>query len=202
MTLGAWLRGGWTRMAGRPAPFILGESRLTVLDIDVTGIDAHRDRALGIAVLPLAGSAFRPAELAYCRLPATPAPGAAGRACYQALLDAVGDDPVITFNPAFVRHMLERTLVALELPLPRCRWVDLGLMLEGAFGREAAQADSLQAWQQRLGLTSIREHAAVADVFAMAQMFQMLLAYCEEAGLRTLGDLLRAQKSRAWLRGD
>lgn len=203
MTLVAWLRDGIARLVENRKPFILGESDSAILDIDVSGVDVRRDRTTGIAVLPVAGNAFRLADLAYCRLPPHGESGPAEwRECYRHLVDVLGDRPVVTFNPNFVRYMLERTLAALDLPLPRGEWIDLGLALQGAFGKEMGQVESLQSWQRRLEVASVREHAAVADVFAMAQMFEMLLARCEEAGLRTLDDLTRAQKSQAWLRGE
>jgi len=206
MTVLGWLRAAIARLVGNRESFILGESDCVILDIDVSGVDVRRDRSTGIAVLPVAGNAFRLADLAYCRLPPTGADGERGpaewRECYQRLVDFLGDRPVVTFNPNFVRYMLERTLAALDLPLPRGEWIDLGLALQGAFGKEMGQVESLHSWQRRLEVASVHEHAAVADVFAMAQMFEILLVRCEEAGLRTLADLRRAQKSQAWLRGE
>jgi hypothetical protein len=198
MKLETWLRNKISRLTGAPDTFILGESRVTVLDVDLSGLDARHDQATGIAILPIAGAGFRLGDLMYCPLPQQ---GRDGGACYRTLLDALGHDPAITFNPAFVRHMLARTLTAQGLPLPQHQWLDLGQALEGAFGKEMGQVASMQAWQQRLKVAPMREHAATADVFTMAQMFQILLARCEEMELRTLDELMQAQKNETWLRG-
>lgn len=198
MKLETWLRNKISRLTGSPEAFVLGESRVTVLDVDLSGLDARHDQATGIAILPVAGAGFTLGDLRYCALPPQ---GQDPGACYKTLLDALGHDPVITFNPNFVRHMLARTLTALGLPLPQGPWLDLGQALEGAFGKEMGQVGSMQAWQQRLKVDQVREHAAAADVFTMAQMFQILVARCEEMELRTLDELMQAQKNETWLRG-
>jgi formyltetrahydrofolate synthetase len=43
--------------------------------------------------------------------------------------------------------------------------------------------------------------SAIADVFALAQMLQTLLAYCKDVGIATLDDLERAPNARVWLHG-
>jgi hypothetical protein len=196
----SWLRDKIARFTQSQEAFVLGESRVTVLDVDLTGVDARKDSATGIAIRPLAGASFRLADLRYCPL-MQDVQGKNSDSCYGALLDVLGSDPIITFNPNFVRHMLERSLTALGLPLPLVQWLDLGQALEGAFGKDMGQVGSMQAWQQRLKVDRVREHAASADVFTMAQLFEILVARCEEMELRTLDELMQAQKNETWLRG-
>ena len=59
----------------------------------------------------------------------------------------------------------------------------------------------MQRWQERMKIRVVQQHAATADVVALAQMLQTLLAYCEDVGITTLNDLERAQNARVWLRG-
>jgi DNA polymerase III alpha subunit (gram-positive type) len=131
-----------------------------------------------------------------------PAAAAQAAADVQAALARVGDLPLICYNPTFVRYMLERSMKRMQMPAPDWQWLDLGNMLEGAFGKEMGQVASLETWHRRLGVAMVRRHDAVSDVYAMAQMYAMLTSQCEEQGWRTLDELMHAREGRLWLRGD
>jgi hypothetical protein len=45
-------------------------------------------------------------------------------------------------------------------------------------------------------------YSAVADVFAMAQLLEIAIAYCEDLGIVTLGQVISQSTSRSWLRGE
>lgn len=183
-----WLR---AKLGDVPAATPLDATRVLVLDIDVTGTDSARDRATGVAILPVDAEGYRLADLRYRALPPQ---NDDPRAQEWDLADQL----VVTFNTNFVRHMLAR---APGMPLPNCRWLDMRTLLDGAFGKEMGRTDSLPSWQARLGVAVGAEHSAVADVHAMAQLYGIVLARCEALELHTLDDLLRAGESQAWLRG-
>jgi hypothetical protein len=194
-----WFAARWKRAAAVQKVFVLGESPALLCDIDVTGVDAQRDSATGLALLPIAGADFRLGDIRYVPFSTAEAQVAAD---VQAALARVGDLPLICYNPTFVRYMLERGLKRMQVPAPDWQWLDLGNMLEGAFGKEMGQVASLETWHQRLGVAMVRRHDAVSDVYAMAQMFAMLTSQCEEQGWRTLDELMHAREGRLWLRGD
>lgn len=204
MKLGHWLREQAGRLpGGRPAASpALSECRLVVLDVDVTGIDPRKDYATGIALLTVEHGEFRLADLEYCPLGAHDAASPDDwRADYRDLVDAIADQPVLTYNARFVRHMIKRAAQRSQLPLPYANWIDIASALHGAFGAESNEIESMQRWQTRMKIKTVQAHAATADVFALAQMLQTFLAYCEDVGIATLDDLRRAQNARSWLRG-
>lgn len=192
--IGNWL-GGAESLAGQ---VVLGEATMVLVDIDVTGVDIRRDRVCGIALLPVTGQGFRMADIHYCAVPATEV---AGADCLSSLMERIGASPVVCYNPSFVRFMLDRALRVGGLPAITPSWFALEDFLEGAFGKEMGEVQSLPVWQQRLGIPVIREHSAVADVYAMAQLLEMIFVRCQEAGISTLADLLQAKKDQSWLRG-
>jgi DNA polymerase III subunit epsilon len=204
--LGRWLSEHAARLpiGRRPPSPLLAATRLIVLDVDVTGINVRHDYAKGIAVLPIDSGAFRLQDLSYCPLPLprqTPLPDEAWRERYRELVELIADSPVLTYNTRFVKHMIKRTAKVDNLPLPFGRWIDLASAIYGAFGSEMNELHSLLRWQARMKIKEVKEHHAVSDVFGMAQMLQTLLAYCEDVGIRTLDDLVKAQNARVWLRG-
>lgn len=206
MSLLTRLRQRLVRFSDAPAPFILGESPALILDVDMTGIDAQRDRVTGIAYMPVSGTRFRLADLGYLPLPAPLENKETLPADRLRQLDTLraiaGEMPVIVFNVNFVRYMLEQTLRTLGLSGPGGRWLDIRSMLEGVYGKEMGRIESLASWQQRLGIPLLAKHSAVADVLATAELFAVLVGRCEELELRTMDDLMDAEKSQRWLHGD
>lgn len=207
MRLGSWLRQralpfGTARIGDSP---LLLEARFIVLDVDVTGVDIRKDRAIGMAMLPMERGCFRIADIAWCPL-APPAGDAqegklSWREQYLALVAAAAASTVVTYNTRFVRRMIKYAAEANNLPLPFGHWIDLRTILEGAIGREVSDVFSLQDWQERTGIDIVAGYSATADVFAMAQLLEVAFAYGEDRGITTLDGLIGEQKSRAWLRG-
>lgn len=200
MSVRDWIGARWGRAATAMKDFVIGESPALLCDIDVTGVDVQRDCLTGLALLPIAGTGFRLGDIRYVGCPAADTHDAVAE--WQAGLASVGDVPLICYNPSFVRYMLDRSCKRLKLPVPDWQWLDLGNMLEGAFGKEMGQLVSLETWQRRLGVDMVRQHDAVSDVYALAQMYAMLTSQCEEQGWRTLDELMRARAGRIWLRGN
>ena len=208
MSLGHWLRErGLPFMLGeREPPISLAEARVIVLDVDVTGVNIRSDRATGIAVLPVEAGRFSIADLSW--FPLAPADDPtdkltpAWREQYRALIDTLATSPIVTYNARFVRHMIKRTAAMYDLRLPFGRWIDLAAILSGAIGKEMGEVISMQRWQERLNVVSVAGHSAAGDVFAMAQLLEVALAYCADRGIATLDELIAEQKARVWLRGE
>lgn len=205
MRLGTWLREQATRLpgAGRPPSPRLAETRLIVLDVDVTGIDPRKDYATGVAMLVIDHGEFSLDRLRYCPIaPPTGSPtqNAAWRDDYRALVDSIADSPVLTYNARFVKHMIKQAAQVHDLPLPYGVWIDIAAVLYGAFGNTGNEVEAMRRWQERIKTKAVQMHSATADVYVLAQTLQALLAYCEDVGITTLDDLRRAQNARVLLR--
>lgn len=204
MKLGRWFAQKTRRIAGDATSNSprLAESRLVVLDVDVTGTDPLRDHATGIAILPVEFGEFSLADIVYFPLNSERSGDHPDwQENYRRLTASLAERPVVTYNARFVKHMIKRAAELHHLPLPYSTWIDIASAFHGAFGDASNENASLLLWQQRMNVQSLREHDAVADVFVLAQMLQILIAYCEDVGIATFEALQRAQDARSWLRG-
>jgi DNA polymerase III epsilon subunit-like protein len=202
----SWLRRGAlpSRLRAGWATLRLDEMRFVALDVDVTGTSLRRDRVTGIAALPVTAAMLRLADLRYCALPTTPAastqPSSDWRSRYLSLREMVVGSPVVTYNPDFVRGMIARTCSVNRLPAIEGDWIDL-VAIAGVVDAEVTELTSMEYWLEEMKTGGSRPHDATYDVFAMAQMLQAVLAYCEEAGIETAESLARNHDARTWLRG-
>lgn len=205
MSIASWIR----QKIGTPSTSesndqqSLGEMKFLLLDIDLTGTDAKRDSVTGLAALPLVNGLFQPDNLRYCRFVAegSAKPGSETdiATAYRSIHDLMGGSKIVTINPTFVRHMLEQTAARHNLPLPIGEWLELS-DVSRVIGSDTIPATSLSYWRKKMKTCGRHEHDAVYDVFAMAQLFQALLAYAEDSGIQTLADLMRNENAENWLR--
>lgn len=182
---------------------LLAELEFVLLDVELTGTDVTRDSVIGLAFLPLVDGTFRPAELRYLSFP-DPRSSAVGCtpetiAGYQACLDLVAKNVVVTINPNFIKHMLALAADRFQLPPLVGTWLDLSAVA-GVIGADGVAATSFDQWQAKMKSGGRHEHDAIYDVFVMAQLLQALLAYAEDSGIGTLADLLRNQRAESWMR--
>lgn len=175
--------------------------RFAVLDIDVTGTDVRRDRLRGIAVLPVEAAGFRIADLRYW-----PVPEASGkhdasrwREDFDALKVSIGEAPIVTYNPDFVRRVLARTCLESALAPLDGEWLDV-VNLAALAGREESALTDIDYWLERMRTGGRWPHDASFDVFAMAQFLAAAVSCMEEAGIPDMASLIRSQKTRAWMR--
>lgn len=205
MSIASWIR---QKIAQAPPAEalegpLLADLEFVLLDVELTGTDATQDSVIGLAFLPLLEGAFRPAELRYVHFPD---PRSSVADCtpetiagYQACLDLVAKNIVVTINPNFIKHMLALAADRFQLPHLVGTWLDLSAVA-GVIGADGVAATSFGQSQAKMKTGGRHEHDAIYDVFIMAQLLQALLAYAEEAGITTLADLLRNQSAESWLR--
>lgn len=190
------------RKAGRDRTL---ESGVLVLDIAVSGLDVESDTVSGLAGLPVRHGAYRLAELSWVSWPGSgmrqEARSAEAEQRYGELVAQARCFPILTFNAAFVRAMLDRQARRFGVSPLLGQWVDLGLALRGVLGADMGISLSLRQWQDRFGIPLGPEHDAKADVVAMAQLWLVLMAGCEEQGIETFGQLQEAWESSEWLAG-
>lgn len=207
-----------------PAP----PARWVVLDVETTGLDAHRDRLLAVAALAVRvpGDGARPwiaLDDAFERV-VRPDDAAAGepvdrpnillhgigvgeqRAGVPApvalaeLQDWLGDAPVIGFHVAFDETMLRRAFAAAGRPAPRNAFVDLEHVAESL--RPAERARSLDDWMAVLGVHCLLRHRAAADALATAEVLLRLWPDLTREAGRSPPDLRLLQRlaaHRKWL---
>lgn len=202
MKVGSWIRRKLTQ-APQGEASLLSELDFVLVDVDLTGTDIKADAVVGFAALPLIGGRFRLDDLRYCRFPVAADRGADNSsetgAAWQAMIDLLAGRTVFTINPRFVNHMLRQTTALFKLPPPAGDWLDLSAAA-AVVGSDEATVTAVSHWQQKMKTGGRQAHDAVYDVFAMAQLLQALLAYAENLGIATIGDLLRNQSAETWLR--
>lgn len=181
----------------------LAEQGFVLLDIDLTGTDITQDTVTGLAFLPFIESAFRPVDLCYLNLAEANSSefnhGSELINSYQAYMDLMENNIVVTINPNFIKHMLTLETNRLGWQNPVGTWLDLAEIAR-VIGGDGIAVTSLSFWQKKMKTGGRHEHDAIYDVFAMAQLLQALLAYAEELDIETLADLQRNQSAESWLR--
>lgn len=208
MSLGLWWREKITHFneqSGSNSTH-LAESQFLLLDIDITGLNVQQDYAKGIATLPLRGRAFCISDIRYVDLVVPKHSGSIGNANlldqHDDLADIMAGQMVVTYNPRFVGQMIARTASISYLAQAGSRWIDLRSLLTGVFGTGMGDIPTMGRWQQRLNIDAVSEHSAVGDVVSMAQLLQVVLAYCEDMNIMTLEQLMESKMSSDWLRGE
>ena len=201
----SWLAGckAWAWFGSRAPARPLAEMKFAVVDVDLTGINVHRDRVTGIAALPVSGGAYRIADLRYARMPAPSAidngAGSQWRTDYLALRESIAGSTIVTYNPAFVRHMISRACRSHDLPVLDGEWIDLEAAAV-VMGTQDNELTTMNYWLDKMKAAGRCPHDATYDVVAMAQLLQAVLAYSEDAGIDTLESFGRLQAVRAWFR--
>lgn len=185
----------------RPDPrTLLGKASFALVDVDVTGTSLRHDQVTGFAVAIIEGDSLDMGQLHH--LPFDPADREAAIAATAQLFQRIGKLPLVTYNSAFVATMLNAFLEKLGAPsLAQESWLDLLWLLPSLYGGELTEQAGLLDWVRALELPVIGQHHALADVYAMAQLFLVALDRAEAQGMQTLEDLQRSQSSRRWLRG-
>jgi DNA polymerase-3 subunit epsilon len=112
-------------------------------------------------------------------------------------LDYLGGSVAVAFRAEFDATVLTRELEArLGVPM-RTRFVDLAIVLPALFpDRENVTLDD---WILDVGLPPIGRHHAIADAYASAQLWLLVLEQAARAGLRTVGDLIELERAQRWL---
>lgn len=220
------MSGWWQRLTGS-GPTV-DEQRWVVLDVETSGLDAHRARLLAIAALGLRREGARftivPSDSFEVVLHSAPEEAGApdrdnillhgigvgaqrsGVARAEALgrfAQFVAASPLVAFHAAFDRTMIERAFRLEGLPVPANPWVDLeplaGVLLP------QVKARSLDEWMAALDIRCAARHEAAADTLATAELLQRLAApLVAEIGPPRAGSFGAAQRlaaSRRWLHG-
>jgi DNA polymerase-3 subunit epsilon len=79
----------------------------------------------------------------------------------------------------------------------RTRFIDLAVVLPALFPDR--KNVTLDDWILDCGLPPIGRHHAIADAYASAQLWLLVLEQASRAGMRTVADLVELERAQRWL---
>jgi DNA polymerase III subunit epsilon len=186
----------------------LGEVRWVILDTETSGLDARRDRVLSVGACAIEAGSVRLAgsfeALLRQEQPTdvhnvlvhgigyqAQTSGAPAGEALATFLQFAQADVAVGYHTLFDLVVLNRA-IRKQLGVRYQPWyVDLALLLPAVTGREDAHGWELDQWLEHYGIEVYARHQALADAFATAQLFLLVLERVQRQGLRTLGELLR-----------
>ncbi|MFK0311946.1 PolC-type DNA polymerase III [Pseudomonas sp. NPDC090233] len=228
MSLFAWLRPTapvlnqtlLQRLAQLPKAAPLGvcslrEQRWVVLDLETSGLNPNRDQVLSIGAVAIEDGAIdfsqqfertlhRPTQKTNASVlihglgPSALAAGSDPAEALLALLEFMGDSPVLAFHAPFDQRMLARALkesLGYRLQQPFLDVAELAPLLNpDTVLREA----SLDDWVARFGLQAEERHHASADAQVTAELALILFSQARRQQLDS--PLQLDQRLRTWRR--
>lgn len=194
----------------------LADLRWCVVDVETGGLDVQRDPLLAIGAVIVEGGRIAldaSLEVGLAQAESTAAENIlihgisgsvqrAGAAPHAALLDWLefaGTAPRVAFHAGFDQSVLtreERVQLGLALKAP---WFDAAVVAPLLFPDAAAQCRHLDDWLARFGIAVYARHGALADAYATAELWLVLLQAMRREGLTTVRQLHRLLQARRWL---
>ena len=194
----------------------LADLRWVVVDVETGGLDAERDPLLSIGAVAIEHGriVFAPSlEVGLRQVQSTQASNIlihgisgseqrAGEAPHEALLDwlefAQGA-PRVAFHAAFDQTVLQREVRA-QLGLPaKAPWFDAAVVAPLLFPDAAPSCRHLDDWLTHFGIAVYARHGALADAYATAELWLVLLQAAQRENLHTAHQLQRLLRARRWL---
>jgi len=203
-----------------PAPDLrkpLHAQRYVVVDVETSGLNPYRDRLISIGALAISDGLIRlddsfevvlrqqvPSEdrniLIHGIGGTTQISGKNPADGLIAFLNFAGKTPLIAFHADFDRVVISRALrQALGIDLAN-EWLDVAMLAPALFTEHAPSAHTLDEWMQVFGIENYARHDAVADSFATAQLFQIVLSQATRQGMKNCADLVKLEKDWRWLK--
>ncbi|MFN3543227.1 MAG: PolC-type DNA polymerase III [Thiobacillus sp.] len=194
----------------------LAELCWCVVDVETGGLNPVRDPLLAIGAVHVAGgrialeSSF---EIGLAQAQSTAAENIlihgisgsvqrAGVAAHSALLDWLefaGTAPRVAFHAGFDQTVLAREARAqlgLKLAAP---WFDAAVVAPLLFPEGAGQRRHLDDWLAHFGIEVYARHGALADAYATAELWLVLLDAMQRQRLTTGRQLHKLLQARRWL---
>jgi DNA polymerase-3 subunit epsilon len=201
-----------------------GETRWVVVDVETSGLNAHRDRLLAIAGVAVRVDGARPRidvgdsfEIVLRQDADSSAPDRAnillhgiGVAAQRAGVEPgeallaferwVGPSPLVAFHSAFDEAMIQRHFQAMHGRRMANAWADLALVAPVVAPK--VRARTLDEWMDAYGIECAVRHQAAADTFATAElMLRLWTAIGAELGGRPIhfGLMQRLAAQARWM---
>lgn len=168
------------------------ETRYVVINTEASSLNVDRAQLLGLATLGISEARLGTIDSHCCKL---------GRhqpsVCLLDTVNHIAQSPLVAFNAAFNRSVFERALQqhlnrSLEVP-----WIDLYFVLPALFPERHERPVRLDHWIQSFAIETIPAPRALADGWAIAQLFLAALARASAHGAHTpraLIDIERLQR--------
>ncbi|HMM46895.1 MAG TPA: 3'-5' exonuclease [Thiobacillaceae bacterium] len=194
----------------------LANARWVVVDVETGGLDAERDALLAIGATAIEqGHIALGASLEVGIAQAQPTGAAnilihgisgseqrAGSAPAAALIDWLEfarGAPRVAFHAAFDQTVLQREAGTHLGVRPKAPWFDAAVVAPMLFPGAAAGCRHLDDWLAHFGLSAYSRHGALADAYATAELWLVLLAAAERENIRSAHQLQRVLRARRWL---
>jgi DNA polymerase-3 subunit epsilon len=194
----------------------LAELRWVVVDVETGGLDAVRDPLLAIGAVAIEHGRIALGaglEVGLTQAQSTDASNIlihgisgseqrAGSAPEAALLDWLEfarGAPRVAFHAAFDEAVLQREARARLGVQPKAAWFDAAVVAPLLFPEVASRCRNLDDWLAHFGLTVYARHGALADAYATAELWLVLLAAAERENIRSAHQLQRLLRARRWL---
>lgn len=183
-------------------------TRYVVVDVATSGLDASRDRVIGLAALGISqpaggrgqGGVILPEDAFAVDFTGTPDAEAMTDQQLLAFLRFVGRGPLVTYQAPFVGEFLGRLLVERLGVEWQPDWLDLAWLLPDLFKEKIDAMVSLDDWADAFGIEIPGRHDALADCVAIAKLWQLALPRALERGADTAAKMIGIGKARRWLR--
>lgn len=170
------------------------ETRYVVINTEATGLNLETDQLLAIGATGIDGTQLSPHDSYYARLEPDPATALIN------LLTFSGAGPVVVFNAAFNRTLLERALAEHLGVTPDWIWIDLHWLLPGLYDEYIDRPARLADWQKAFGIETFEHRHALNNAWAIAQLMLAAQSRARALGLNTPRSLVDLERSRRQLR--
>lgn len=192
----------------------LGEAGWAVIDCETSGLDPARDRLLCVAAVRVEGARVLPGGFDALLRQREPSArdnievhGIGGDAqlggcdpaeALPALLGFIGSATPVAFHAPFDAEVLRRVAATCGLKMQK-NWLDLAQLAPVLFPVLGRNCKALDDWLAAFSIEHPRRHDALADAFATAQLFLVLLAAARAQGAQTTRDLSGLARASRWI---
>lgn len=193
------LRSRLEAVAALPAPDLARahyETRYVVVNTETGPMDGGGQRLLAVGAVAINWGLLHPADAFQARLGSAPAEALAG------LLEFIAKAPVVVYNAPFNQGTLERAFENNLGSTPPLQWLDLMVLMPSLYPERISGQARMDAWLDSFGVERLDHRDALLESLVVAQLHQVAVARATAQGLTSPGELLDAQTSRRWLRGN
>jgi DNA polymerase-3 subunit epsilon len=187
-----------------------------VVDVETGGLDAQRDPLLAIGAVAIDHQRITldaSLEVGLTQMQSTAATNIlihgisgseqrAGRVPHEALLnwlEFAQGAPRVAFHAGFDQAVLqraEREHLGLSIAVP---WFDAAVVAPLLFPAAAQHCHHLDDWLAHFGIAVYARHGALADAYATAELWLVLLKAAQRNNLTTAHQLRGLLRARRWL---